>query len=293
MPSGPGQPERKPAASHASRSIVLGGGGLTGIAWEVGLLKGLADGGADLGAADTIFGTSAGAFAGAYLASGRLDEFFGRQFSPDVVEIPAAMSQETIEGWGAAIAAGAGDPKVIGRALGRMALGASTVPAAARAAVVRSRLAGLEWPGGKLKLTAIDAETGELCLLHSSGAIPLTTAAAASGALPGLWPVVEANGRRWIDGGSVSPVNAWLGEGYDAVLVIAPAPEGMPGLPGVDQDVAHLRGAGSQVIVVVPDLPSKQAIGDNPFDPAKRAAVAEAGRKQGQLAVAEVAAAWC
>ena len=84
-----------------------------------------------------------------------------------------------------------------------------------------------------------------------------------------------------------------LGEGCDVVLVVAPAPEGMPGMPGVDQDVAHLRGTGSQVIVMVPDLPSKQAIGDNPFDPARRAAVAEAGRKQGQLESADVAAAWC
>jgi hypothetical protein len=46
------------------------------------------------------------------------------------------------------------------------------------------------------------------------------------------------------------------------------------------------------VLVVVPDLPSKQAIGDNPFDPAKRAAVAAAGRKQGHLAAAGIAAAW-
>jgi len=272
---------------------VLGGGGLTGIAWEVGLLKGLADAGTDLGVADAIVGTSAGAFAGAYLASGRLDEFFGRQFSDDVVELAATMGQETIEAWGAAIAEGAGDPKAIGRALGRMALGASTVPAEARAGVVESRLAGLEWPDGRLKLTAIDAETGEARLLDSSCAIPLATAAAASGALPGLWPVVEANGHYWIDGGSVSPVNAWLGEGYDVVLVVAPAPEGMPGMPGVDQDVAHLRATGSRVIVLVPDQPSKQAIGDNPFDPAKRAAVAETGRKQGARAAADVTAAWC
>jgi len=271
---------------------VLGGGGLTGIAWEVGLLKGLADAGTDLGVADAIVGTSAGAFAGAYLASGRLDEFFSSQFSDDVVEIPATMGPETIEAWGAAIAEGAGDPKAIGRALGRMARGASTVPAEARAGVVESRLAGLEWPDGRLKITAIDAETGELHLLDSSCAIPLATAAAASGALPGLWPVVEANGHYWIDGGSASPVNAWLGEGYGVVLVVAPAPEAMPGLPGVGQEVASLRAAGTQVIVVVPDLPSKQAIGDNPFDPAKRGAVAETGRKQGQLAAADVAAAW-
>jgi hypothetical protein len=52
-----------------TRAIVLGGGGVTGIAWEIGVLSGLADGGVDL-RADAVIGTSAGAFVGAALASG-------------------------------------------------------------------------------------------------------------------------------------------------------------------------------------------------------------------------------
>ena len=42
------------------RAVVLGGGGVTGVAWEVGLLLGLAEAGVDLGAADLLVGTSAG-----------------------------------------------------------------------------------------------------------------------------------------------------------------------------------------------------------------------------------------
>ncbi len=52
------------------RALVLGGGGITGIAWELGLLAGLRRDGVDLGDADLIVGTSAGAFVGALVATG-------------------------------------------------------------------------------------------------------------------------------------------------------------------------------------------------------------------------------
>ena len=54
-----------------TKALVLGGGGPVGIAWETGLLAGLAEGGIDLSHADYILGTSAGAFVGAQLAMGR------------------------------------------------------------------------------------------------------------------------------------------------------------------------------------------------------------------------------
>src|SRR6202012_5997823 len=53
-----------------TRALVLGGGGPVGIAWESGLIAGLAQGGVDLGQADFTLGTSAGAFVGARLALG-------------------------------------------------------------------------------------------------------------------------------------------------------------------------------------------------------------------------------
>ena len=40
------------------RSLVLGGGGVTGVAWELGILAGLAEQGVDLTGADTVIGTS-------------------------------------------------------------------------------------------------------------------------------------------------------------------------------------------------------------------------------------------
>ena len=53
------------------RALVLGGGGVTGIAWETGLIAGLAELGIDLAAADVIIGASAGSVVGADIASGQ------------------------------------------------------------------------------------------------------------------------------------------------------------------------------------------------------------------------------
>jgi NTE family protein len=47
----------------ASRALVLGSGGIVGIAWEIGVLAGLAEHGVDLREADLVIGTSAGAVA--------------------------------------------------------------------------------------------------------------------------------------------------------------------------------------------------------------------------------------
>src|SRR5262245_30906339 len=51
-----------------SRALVLGGGGPVGIAWEAGLIAGLARAGVKVNQADHIVGTSAGSFVGAMLA---------------------------------------------------------------------------------------------------------------------------------------------------------------------------------------------------------------------------------
>ena len=65
-----------------SRGLVLGGGGVAGIAWETGVLFGLAEAGADVTAADVVIGTSAGSTVAAQVTSGTsLRELFDRQFT--------------------------------------------------------------------------------------------------------------------------------------------------------------------------------------------------------------------
>src|SRR4029077_9557115 len=52
------------------RALVLGGGGITGIGWELGMLAGLCAAGVDLIRADVVVGTSAGSVVGAQIRSG-------------------------------------------------------------------------------------------------------------------------------------------------------------------------------------------------------------------------------
>lgn len=60
------------ARSH--RALVLAGGGVSGIAWMLGLIDGLRRRDLDLAAADLIVGTSAGACVGAAVATGALEQ---------------------------------------------------------------------------------------------------------------------------------------------------------------------------------------------------------------------------
>jgi predicted acylesterase/phospholipase RssA len=53
-----------------TKALVLSGGGVAGIAWEIALAAGRPAGGLDVREADFITGTSAGSFVGAQLALG-------------------------------------------------------------------------------------------------------------------------------------------------------------------------------------------------------------------------------
>src|SRR6266851_6159371 len=64
-------------------ALVLGGGGIVGIAWETGLLAGLRQAGIDLSKAALIVGTSAGSVVGTQIATGcDVDELYARLLLP-------------------------------------------------------------------------------------------------------------------------------------------------------------------------------------------------------------------
>jgi NTE family protein len=64
-------------------ALVLGGGGVAGVAWHTGVLLGLAESGADPSAADLLVGTSAGSTVAAQLGAGHdPGELFARQVDP-------------------------------------------------------------------------------------------------------------------------------------------------------------------------------------------------------------------
>src|SRR3982750_3735216 len=75
------------------KALVLGGGGVTGVAWEIGLLHGLAEHGVDLSDADLLVGTSAGSVVAAQVLSGvPLVDLFEAQRAPATAEIAARLS---------------------------------------------------------------------------------------------------------------------------------------------------------------------------------------------------------
>jgi NTE family protein len=147
------------------RALVLGGGGVTGIAWETGLLAGLAEAGIDLSSADLVVGTSAGSVVGAQILSGvSIKDLYAEQLIEPRAEIPAKIGTTTLLRYATAMLWPGGEEQARAR-LGRAALKARTVPESERKAVIKQRLPADSWPERRLLITAVDAETGELRVL--------------------------------------------------------------------------------------------------------------------------------
>ncbi|MCT2585486.1 patatin-like phospholipase family protein [Actinophytocola gossypii] len=274
-----------------TRALVLGGGGITGIAWEWGILAGLARAGVDLGSADLVVGTSAGSVVGAQVAAGLdADERYAAQLEPPDGEVAAAMGPAVLLRYGLAMA-GPRTPKAVRARIGRMALRANTVPEAERVAVIESRLPVRDWPERALLITAVDAESGEFRAFDRDSGAPLVRAVAASCAVPGVWPPVTIDGRRYVDGGMRSGSNADLAAGYDRVVVLSPLPRGIGHMTPAATQVEALA-ARSRVELVSPDRAALAAIGRNVLDPAKRAAAARAGLAQADSVLARIRSVW-
>jgi NTE family protein len=269
------------------QSLVLGGGGVAGIAWMTGLLAGLAETGQDVTGADLIVGTSAGANVAAQVGSGLpLDALYERQTDPALqareISVELDLEQAAAE-WGQ-LMTGAASARDALRRVGAYALAADTVPEAERRAVIVSRLPSHDWPSRRVLLVAVDAETGELRVLDRESGVGLVDAVAASCAVPGVWPPVTIGGRRYVDGGVRSSDNADLAAGYARIVVLSPLGYDSP-LPSpmpLRAVVGQLREGGSEVTVITPDEASAAAIGANPLDPATRVPAARAGRAQGR-----------
>lgn len=279
------------------RALILGGGGVAGIAWLTGLMAGFRDRGVNVLDADMIIATSAGSTAGAQLTSGiDIEDLFARQVDPALqVNEPqpdAALQAAALEMRPILLAAG--DRDAVIRARCAFALEARTVPEADRRAVIAARLPVHEWPEQPLGLTAVDAETGELRVFDRDSGVELVDAVAASSAVPAVWPATTIQGRRYIDGGVCSPENAVLAAGYARVLLTSPVGEDFPGTPPRDlrADITALEASGSRVLLLQPDAASRAAMTANLLDPQTREPSARAGRAQGRAEAASVAAFW-
>jgi NTE family protein len=274
-------------------ALVLGGGGIAGIAWETGFLLGVQDEqpatARFLLAADLLLGTSAGSTVAAQLSSGvSLEELFARQLAPNAHEIEPRVALEDLMELFEDVVANTGLSSVARlHEVGRHAVAAETVAEDARRAVIAARLPSHTWPDRRLVVTAIDVESGELVLLDKNSGVSLVDAVAASCAVPGVWPPVTIGTRRFMDGGVGSTANVAAATDIDAVILLAPMRE--PGVFGrtLADELAEFAGP---TLALFADDTSIAAFGANVLSPACRPPSATAGREQGRRQAHDVAA---
>ncbi|WP_041834086.1 patatin-like phospholipase family protein [Actinoplanes sp. N902-109] len=190
-------------------ALVLAGGGVAGIAWELGVLQGIE---VDLD----------------------LDEYIAR------------MTEATR---GAADDGEPPDPVELRRRMGAMALATATVREDVRLASIAARLPRPEWPRRTLLIPAVDANTGEFEVFTRDSGVALVDAVAASCAVPGVWPPVTIGQRRFVDGGVRSGTNTDLARGADRIVLIAPAPPGAPAQLGdLNAEIAALAPGTTHIV---------------------------------------------
>lgn len=275
----------------AGSALVLGGGGVTGVAWELGILSGLLESGLDLTTADLVVGSSAGSVVGAQLTTvDSLDDLYQRQLDGYGSEIAAHIGLGTIAKLGLATLRSRDEQRALAH-IGAMALAARTVGEADRRVVIAGRLPVHAWPQRRLLITAVAADNGEFTVFDRDSGVPLVDAVAASCAVPGVWPTVPINGRRYFDGGLRSPANADLAAGCDRVVVIAPVATSFRRHNTPAAQVAALPPM-TRSLLITPDDAARQAIGRNVLDPAHRAPAAKAGRRQSLDLIAAVERVW-
>jgi NTE family protein len=307
-----------------TKALVMGGGGPVGLAWETGLAAGLAAAGVDLGDADLLLGTSAGASVCAQIALGRdlrrVVERYGVVTDDVVSEIPplaeagADATQPVTPGqWGATgpmarvgemMAEALRDGRTADEAravVGAFALGAETVDEESFVHFFR-HLRDERWPE-RFACTAVEAETGAFTVWDAANPAELDRAVASSSAVPGVFPPVTINGRHYIDAGGVrSGASADLATAFDRVLIVtlrdpeAPT-DGSPQLERsrrrVAEERAMIEAAGGVVATVSPDPLAAAAMGTNPHDATVNPVAAAAGYRQGLASGERVREQWC
>jgi NTE family protein len=208
-----------------SKALVLSGGGNAGATWMAGMISALQRQGTDLGDADLIVGTPAAARVGAQLATGTLAQAVEMYRRPDM---PAVTVYSTLPQFVAAsmgIIAQAPDEQEAARRIAPMGpLGARLASGAERRRMVAAQLPVRQWPAQPLLIAAVDAETGARFAFDADSGAGLVDAVTASGALPGIYPLVTINGRQYADGGAHSLYSADLAAGHDVVRVLSPLP---------------------------------------------------------------------
>lgn len=280
------------------RALILGGGGVVGVAWHSGLIAGLKEGGVDLSLADIIVGTSAGSYVGAKLAAGHSfeSEFETSSAVEETDQVLAEMNsnldmesmikvfkiwmqQETMS-------------QACLQTIGGLAKVAKTMDEALWIMGSGSATEVDDWPDVDLRITTVDVDSGELVIHTKHNEAPLHHAVAASCSIPGVFPPITIGSAQFMDGGIRSGTNAdlVLDDKPDVAMIIAPICEqtavfGALAERTMNQEVEQLKSQGTKVITVLPSQTEIAIFGNNLLDATRRDAARKAGYERGlQLA---------
>lgn len=279
----------------ARRALVLAGGGLAGIAWETGILHGIAEASQStarwLVESDVLVGTSAGSVVAAQIGSGcSLGDLFAPQVQEASAELDPGVSIEDItELFQTALTEPFAPLQRKLQRIGALALASETVAEPVRREVIARRLPSHVWPNRELRVTAIEVTTGERVVFTGDSGIDLVDAVAASCAVPGAWPPVTLGNRRYMDGGVGSSINLDVADDCAKAVVLVPAGEFAPS-PFGSGHPAEIAAFSGIALAVFADDDSLSAFGPNPLDPHCRTASALAGRAQGRREAKTIAA---
>jgi NTE family protein len=280
-------------AIKGQHALVLGGGGVTARGWELGLLKGLRDAGLELLDGDLVVGTSAGAFLGIQLLSGKpLDTLYQAALSTPTVQLAPgpplpyddAYFQETRQLWTNASADTVARRAEIGQ---RARTTARVIPEDVQLRITTTSLGDIhDWPTAEVRITAVDVDDGTVRFFTHADGVPLARVLAAGTAQPARVAPIAVGDHRYMDGG-VAGTNLDGATGYARVLAITPGAG-----PKTEQEVAALQAAGSEVLVIAPDTDSESARGQDTQDVTRLRPSAEAGYRQATAVIAQARALW-
>jgi NTE family protein len=192
------------------------------------------------------------------------------------------------------------DPEHARMLIGKFALEAETIPE--EQFIESFRYLDAEgWPR-RYACTAVDAETGAFIVWDGGNQAELPRAVASSCAVPGVYPPITIDGRRYIDGGMRSGTNADLAEGNDRVLIVSLMGATRLGATTdprmeryrrrMDHELMVLSDAGGSVELLAPDDEAAEVLGVNLMDPTRTLAAAETGIRQGREAAALLSDFW-
>ncbi len=283
-------------SARPSKAVVLGGGGVTGVAWLAGVVHGLFDEGVDLRRTDLVVGTSAGSVVGSWLATGvAFEELEAKVLNDTGVLAAEAMSTidllallTVFEVWDKL--PDATPPSLA--LVGEQAKLAKTISLERFRELIDPELPPA-WPSTRFLATAVDADSGEFIVLSRESEVPLADAVASSVCVPGIFPPVPVGGRLLVDGGLRSGTNAVLAAGYDTIVVLAPIgsrTDGMDPLAGrvAAAELHELEAAGATCTLLFPDDAANDVIGINRMDATISATILAAGRRQGRALAATI-----